>query len=97
MDAKMIVNDLTGALKDISEMAVRRGIKSGIQKEMLNIENTIKKQFQFNQMKPYLCPVCCGKGIVPAGFYNFPSNCGSITSTWAETCRACNGKGIIIA
>lgn len=51
----------------------------------------------FNQMKPYCCPVCGGKGIVPSGFYSFPGNFGGVTNTCAETCRACNGKGIIIA
>ena len=55
------------------------------------------QQAQLNQMKPYLCPVCNGKGIVPAGFYNWPGNCGGVTSTCAETCKACSGKGIIIA
>lgn len=72
--------------------------------ETKTVESNINLNFEpvsqptlFNQMKPYLCPVCCGKSIVSAGFYNFPGNCGSITSTCAETCRACNGKGIIIA
>ena len=44
--------------------------------------------------KPYCCPVCTGSGNVPGGFYNRTSqnwtSCSSI-----ETCRACNGTGVI--
>lgn len=46
---------------------------------------------------PYCCPVCGGKTIVSAGFYNWPGNCGGVTSTCAETCRACGGKGYILS
>ena len=42
------------------------------------------------------CPICGGKGMVAAGFYN-PSPFGtSSTSATAESCRACNGKGILL-
>ena len=34
-----------------------------------------------------LCPVCGGKGTVPAGFYSF--------SVAAEMCRACGGSGVV--
>ena len=44
-------------------------------------------------MKPYLCPVCNGRGSVPPGFYD-PSHAYCATGGW-ETCRACGGKGVI--
>lgn len=45
-------------------------------------------------IRPFKCPICNGKGIVPAGFYT------SITYNWisantSEKCRTCNGQGII--
>ena len=39
------------------------------------------------------CPVCDGKGIVPAGFYSYGN--GS-TSTADETCRSCKGTGYVV-
>jgi hypothetical protein len=47
-----------------------------------------------SSQRPFKCPVCEGRGIVPGGFYN------SLGNTWfadtiSETCRSCNGKGII--
>ena len=47
--------------------------------------------------KPYMCPVCCGNGLVPNGFYNTVSGLGSTTSITPETCRSCNGTGVIFA
>lgn len=42
-----------------------------------------------------ICPVCNGKGMVPAGFYDFhPSSECTIAST-PEMCRACGGSGVI--
>ena len=40
---------------------------------------------------PYLCPVCQGRGNLPAGFYGVMSS-----STSPEQCRACHGAGVII-
>jgi len=42
---------------------------------------------------PHRCPVCGGKGMVPAGFYQ-TNPYGSIGNTDPETCRACDG-GIV--
>ena len=46
---------------------------------------------------PHCCPVCEGRGIVPAGFYAVPKQQPSYTSTSSgpETCRSCSGKGIV--
>lgn len=43
--------------------------------------------------QPYRCPVCLGRGFVEPGFY-FLGGC-STTSASNETCRSCNGSGII--
>ena len=45
-------------------------------------------------MKPFICPVCRGNGIVDAGFYTQTS--GYWTSAGGfEMCRSCNGTGIV--
>lgn len=41
---------------------------------------------------PYRCPVCEGRGTVPAGFYG---RFGGVTTTSDESCHSCNGTGII--
>ena len=42
--------------------------------------------------RPHLCPVCQGKGTVPAGFYGH----GDLTSTLTpEQCRTCQGFGMV--
>lgn len=38
---------------------------------------------------PFRCPVCGGKGSVPAGFY------GLSNTTNDEICRTCGGTGVI--
>ena len=43
---------------------------------------------------PHRCPVCEGRGHVPAGFY---VGKGSATSANPEGCRSCNGTGILWA
>lgn len=45
-------------------------------------------------MKPCRCPVCDGRGSVPAGFYEGPNGVGT-TATSAEPCRSCSGQGVI--
>lgn len=45
---------------------------------------------------PHRCPVCDGRGLVPAGFYfavGAVSYSGSGTTT--EKCRSCDGKGLV--
>ena len=46
-------------------------------------------------MKPFNCPVCGGKGIVPNGFYSIHPELYSTTQANGETCRSCNGSGIV--
>lgn len=40
-------------------------------------------------MTPSRCPVCEGRGTVPAGFY-------TAGATDAETCRTCGGSGMVV-
>ena len=48
-------------------------------------------------MKAQLCPVCCGKGLVPNGFYSaIGTTTYTTSSTTPETCRSCGGNGYII-
>ena len=42
------------------------------------------------------CPVCGGNGLVPNGFYNQTSGYWSTSSISPETCRTCNGTGVIL-
>ena len=44
---------------------------------------------------PHRCPVCGGKCIVPAGFYDRVGVQWNVADREPETCRACNGKGIV--
>ena len=44
---------------------------------------------------PHRCPICGGNGLVDNGFYNQTSGSWSSTGTIPETCRTCNGEGIV--
>ena len=44
-------------------------------------------------MRPYLCPVCDGRGALPRGFYGCPVV--STTDAMPEMCRSCQGTGIV--
>lgn len=46
------------------------------------------------EQKPYICPVCNGRGLVPHGFYNTQSYYSS-TDVTEEICRSCGGSGIV--
>lgn len=47
----------------------------------------------------YKCPVCNGRGFVPAGFYSLPGS-NQYNSKYfnysPEPCRSCGGTGILI-
>lgn len=47
------------------------------------------------KMRPYMCPVCDGKGIVPNGFYLAVGPYWATTSTVPDTCQSCNGTGVV--
>lgn len=53
-------------------------------------------QAQQPKTAPYRCPVCEGKGKVPNGFYTAIG-----VESWAtsditpDTCRSCNGTGVV--
>ena len=44
---------------------------------------------------PFRCPVCGGSRVVPNGFYRQTSGDWLTTDATPETCRSCNGIGII--
>lgn len=47
-------------------------------------------------MAVYRCPVCEGRGHVPAGFYSsVPGVPYSVSSLSPEPCQACGGRGIV--
>jgi hypothetical protein len=45
-------------------------------------------------MGVYKCPVCEGRGQVPAGFYHQYTS-PSVVNTCPETCKSCSGRGVI--
>ncbi len=45
--------------------------------------------------QPYICPVCKGNGLVSEGFYNQTSGEWTSVNINFETCRTCNGTGIV--
>jgi hypothetical protein len=46
--------------------------------------------FYPHHQRPHRCPVCEGRGAVPAGFYT-----GASPSTNPETCKSCLGAGVL--
>lgn len=44
---------------------------------------------------PHKCPVCSGRGTVPAGFYMAHNNEFTSSGTAPEKCRSCLGTGVI--
>lgn len=46
---------------------------------------------------PFKCPVCEGRGIVPAWFYILPPPMAQITAadTGSRVCRPCGGMGVL--
>ncbi len=47
------------------------------------------------RLAPHRCPVCNGNGLVSNGFYMQTSGHWSTSSITHETCRSCNGTGIV--
>lgn len=46
-------------------------------------------------VKPFVCSVCGGNGLVPAGFYSQTTGRWSSSSTASEVCRSCQGTGVV--
>lgn len=46
-------------------------------------------------LTPHVCPVCCGNGIVPNGFYNQTSGTWLSSDATPDTCRSCGGTGVL--
>lgn len=45
---------------------------------------------------PHKCPICCGTGVVPIGYYSgYRSSLSSTTAGTTEPCRSCTGTGIV--
>jgi DnaJ-class molecular chaperone len=61
-------------------------------------KNKTDEYLQFiPEKKPYLCPVCGGRGFVSVGFYqSVMSPCYWTSSIGTEPCRSCGGTGVII-
>jgi DnaJ-class molecular chaperone len=63
--------------------------------------NCVKKSDELDYSKlnnvrhPFVCPVCGGNGLVANGFYDQIGGAWNIVSTAPETCRSCNGTGIV--
>ena len=49
-----------------------------------------------DENKAVCCPVCYGRGFVPAGFYESTGLTWISSTTGNETCKSCCGKGYII-
>ena len=45
--------------------------------------------------QPFKCPVCMGVGSVPKGFYDIGGGNILASSTAAEMCRYCGGRGVV--
>jgi hypothetical protein len=57
------------------------------------IEENNKKESLW-QPRPYKCPVCGAKGVVPKGFYSKSFLIPAINHN-DETCNTCKGTGIV--
>lgn len=44
---------------------------------------------------PHRCPICDGRGVVAAAFYDVRALTFTTTALSSEPCRACNGTGLV--
>jgi len=47
------------------------------------------------QKKPHCCPICNGRGRVPAKFYYDEQPWSTSDSAYYQICRSCVGTGIV--
>lgn len=47
------------------------------------------------EKRPYVCPVCDGRGVVPFGFYLTLTGYWTTSTINTETCRTCGRTGIV--
>lgn len=47
-------------------------------------------------MKPYVCPVCSGRGFMSKTFYNSYFTQSTAIESNHATCKSCNGLGYIL-
>lgn len=57
------------------------------------MKNKKNKKHKGKDLRPYCCPVCRGKGVLPSGFYKIDGAIGVDTNY--QFCRSCNGTGIV--
>ena len=68
--------------------------------ENRNGQNTIdgdvlNRDIEIKNNQPHRCPVCGGNGLVPNGFYRQTSGTWTTSDVTPETCRSCNGTGLV--
>lgn len=61
--------------------------------ELKSSHPNLKYYYPDNTTKPFCCPVCLGRGEVEPGFYVLGGS--SSTSAAKESCKSCNGTGIV--
>ena len=89
----------TDRIKEIQEETAYPESVS-VQQALLKVWNeTEQEQLRIADVRkslaPHRCPVCNGNGLVPNGFYMQTSGYWSTSDSALETCRSCNGSGIV--
>jgi DnaJ-class molecular chaperone len=60
----------------------------------VSLNESVKIKWELKN-KPHVCPICDGRGFVNSNFYNLFYTDNTVSTSSTETCRTCNGKGII--
>jgi hypothetical protein len=89
------MTDLTPACSCGEKLPPTSGPSHTCKRLVLNMgdwQHAVTNQVAIPQVRPYCCPVCQGRGTVPAGFYH-----GISASTNPEQCKSCAGSGVLWA